>query len=457
MMSKQTTVAITLALASGVIAFPCAASGQIASASPSALATANNYTALARGYTAIALNPAGLAMPGNPGFSLTLLPLQAKAGLSAMTLGEIASYDDQRIPTAVRERWLQSVVEDDGLELRSGVSASGLALSAGPIGLQVSTVGEARANLSPDAFELLMFGNAGLTGTPRDMSLAGTGGNSWAATTVALAVGTPRDMSLAGTGGNSWAATTVALAVGIPLPSIQNGSFAMGASLKYTIGHIAGVARDVGSVVESNPFGVDLEVSSMLPSDFDFDNLKNNGTGIGMDLGLAWEGSTWVLSAAVQNIFHTFQWDLAGYTFGVTDVVLDGTSFTANYTEVPATGTTSLLITELLDQRFEPVINMGVAYRQSEKLALTADFRHDTGEALVVGERSNIGMGVEFLAMPFLPLRAGVSRVSGGGLQLGAGLGLAMGPVHLSGAYLTEKNSAGEFRAASVALSFAHN
>ena len=43
MMSKQTTVAITLALASGVIAFPCAASGQIASASPSALATANNY------------------------------------------------------------------------------------------------------------------------------------------------------------------------------------------------------------------------------------------------------------------------------------------------------------------------------------------------------------------------------------------------------------------------------
>ena len=432
MMSKQTTVAITLALASGVIAFPCAASGQIASASPSALATANNYTALARGYTAIALNPAGLAMPGNPGFSLTLLPLQAKAGLSAMTLGEIASYDDQRIPTAVRERWLQSVVEDDGLELRSGVSASGLALSAGPIGLQVWTVGEARANLSPDAFELLMFGNAGLTGTPRDMSLAGTGGNSWAATTVALAVG-------------------------IPLPSIQNGSFAMGASLKYTIGHIAGVARDVGSVVESNPFGVDLEVSSMLPSDFDFDNLKNNGTGIGMDLGLAWEGSTWVLSAAVQNIFHTFQWDLAGYTFGVTDVVLDGTSFTANYTEVPATGTTSLLITELLDQRFEPVINMGVAYRQSEKLALTADFRHDTGEALVVGERSNIGMGVEFLAMPFLPLRAGVSRVSGGGLQLGAGLGLAMGPVHLSGAYLTEKNSAGEFRAASVALSFAHN
>jgi hypothetical protein len=59
--------------------------------------------------------------------------------------------------------------------------------------------------------------------------------------------------------------------------------------------------------------------------------------------------------------------------------------------------------------------------------------------------------------IPFLPLRAGVSRISGGAVQLAAGFGLEMGPVHLSGAYLTEKNSAGEFRAASVALSFAHN
>ena len=71
MVSKQTAAAMILSLAIGAASFPRAASGQLPSASTAALATANNYSALARGFTAIALNPAGLAMPGNPGFSLS--------------------------------------------------------------------------------------------------------------------------------------------------------------------------------------------------------------------------------------------------------------------------------------------------------------------------------------------------------------------------------------------------
>ena len=68
MMSKKTVTAMILSLAVGAVSFPGGASGQLPSASTAALATSNNYTALARGFTAIALNPAGRAMPGNPGF-----------------------------------------------------------------------------------------------------------------------------------------------------------------------------------------------------------------------------------------------------------------------------------------------------------------------------------------------------------------------------------------------------
>ena len=422
-------MALTLALALGGLSGPRVASAQIASVSPSALGTANNYTALARGFTAIALNPAGLAMPGNPGFSLTLVPAQAKAGLSAMTLGEIAQYDGQKIPDTVKQQWLQTVIDDGGFGIRGGASLSGLALSFGPVGLQISTVGEARANLSPDAFELMMFGNAGVTGTPRDMSLAGTSGNSWGATTGALAVG-------------------------IPLPGVRNGSFGMGVTLKYTIGHMGMTALDAGSVVRANPFSIDLQIPSISPSTFDYDGLKNNGSGIGMDFGLAWEGSKWAVSAAVQNVFNTFQWDLTDYDYRIGEFTLNGTSITSDFTALPATTTASAIRDALMAQRFELAINMGIAYRQSEKLALTADFRHDTGEALVIGERSSIGLGMEWKVIPFLPLRAGISRVSGGGVQLGVGVGLKLGPVRLSGAYLTEKSSAGEFTAASLALSF---
>ncbi len=426
MISKQTAAAMIVALAAGALAFPHAASGQLTAASPSVLGTANNYTALARGFTAIALTPAGLGMPGNPGFSLTFLPLQARAGLSAMKLGEISELDNQKIPDSVKRQWLQSVIENDGFELSSGASATGFALNAGPIGLQVTTVGEARANLSPDAFELLMFGNAGLTGTPRDMSLAGTGVNSWAATTGALALG-------------------------IPLP-MANGSLAIGATLKYTVGHIAGTALDAGSVVRANPVSVDLALPSLVP---DFDDFgANNGSGMGMDLGIAWEGTTWAFSAAVQNVFHTFQWDVAAFEYSVGTLRLDGASVTTNFDAVPATGTTSALLSELLAQRFELAINMGIAFRPSDKLVLSSDFRHDTGEALVIGARSSIGVGAEFRVIPLLPLRGGISRVTGGGLQLGVGFGLELGPVVISGAYMSERGEAGELRAASLALSF---
>ena len=113
-----------------------------------------------------------------------------------------------------------------------------------------------------------------------------------------------------------------------------------------------------------------------------------------------------------------------------------------------------LLQNEVLAQSFKPAFNLGIAYRASDKLSVTADFREDTGDALVLGAGSHVGMGVELRALSFLPLRGGFSRVSGGAVHLAAGFGLVMGPVNLSAAYLTEKNSAGEFTAVTVALSF---
>ena len=233
MMSKQTVAAMILSLALGAASFPRAAAGQLPSASTATLATANNYTALARGFTGIALNPAGLGMPGNPGFSLALLPVQARAGLNAISLSEIDSFGGQTLPAATKDEWLQSVITEGGLTARAGLAATAFALSAGPVGVQVSTVGEASASLGPDAFELALFGNAGRTGTTRDMTLAGTEANGWGATTVALALG-------------------------IPLPETKGGSLAAGATLKYTVGHVVLAARDDGSAITANPIGIDL-------------------------------------------------------------------------------------------------------------------------------------------------------------------------------------------------------
>ena len=430
-MSKKTVTAMILSLAIGAASFPGAASGQLPSASTAALATANNYTALARGFTAIALNPAGLAMPGNPGFSLSFpaFPVEARAGLNALTVSDVNAVEGLALPDSTRDAWLSSVIAEEGLTARAGIAVTEFALSVGPVGFQISTVAQADATMAPDAFELAMFGNAGRMGTPRDMTLEGT------------AV-------------NGWAATTFAAAFGMPLPDVQGGTFAAGATLKYTLGHVVVTGGDDGtSVIQANPIRMDLSLPSIAPDSF----TVNNGTGVGLDLGVAWEDSIWAFTASIQNIFHTFQWNLDAYAYRPGEVIFDGTSISDDFDAVPAPTAPVAFQDSVLAQSFDPVLILGAAYRVSEKLAVTADLRKDTGDALVLGAGSHIGLGVEFRGVSFLPLRGGMSRVSGGAVHFAAGLGLELGPVHFSGAYLSEKNSAGEFRAASFALSFSHN
>ena len=276
-MSKQAAAAMILSLAIGAASFPRVASGQLPSASSAPLATANNYTALARGFTAISLNPAGLGMPGNPGFSFALLPVEAREGLNAFSLGELAGFGGITLPDSIRERWLQSAVDEGGLKARAAAAATPFAFSAGRFGLQVSTVGVASVTTDPDVFELALFGNAGRTGTPRNMMLDSTRVDAW------------------------WA-STAALAFGFPLPGIKGGDFAVGATLKYTVGHVTLTGRDDGSIVQTNPIRLDVTLPSIAPDSLTVDA----GNGMGLDLALAWQDSTWAVSAVVQNVFNTF-------------------------------------------------------------------------------------------------------------------------------------------------------
>jgi len=294
MTSKHAMTAWVLSLAVGAALLPGAASGQLPSASTAVLGTADNYTALARGFTAIAVNPAGLGMPGNPGFSLTFLPVEARVGLNALRLGDVAAFDNIKIPAATKEAWLQSVIAEGSLAARGGFAVTELALTLGRFGLQISTVGSAKAALDPNAFELALFGNAGRTGTARDMTLAGTRGDTWAASTAAIALG-------------------------IPLPGAYGGSLALGATLKYTVGHGVGAIRDAGSIIRADPAAIDLRLPSIAPESFTI----NNGTGVGLDLGLAWEGSTWAVSAAIQNVFNTFGWNLDNHAYRPGSILFD--------------------------------------------------------------------------------------------------------------------------------------
>ena len=85
---------------------------QLPNASPAATGLSGAFTARARGYDAIAWNPANLGLRDNPGFSLGMLAVSASSGLDPISLSDIAPYLGQ----GASEDAARSVAADGGAQ-----------------------------------------------------------------------------------------------------------------------------------------------------------------------------------------------------------------------------------------------------------------------------------------------------------------------------------------------------
>lgn len=382
-------------------ALPRASAAQIPQASAAALGLGNNVTAAARGFAAVANNPAGLAHPGSPGFSLAIPAVGVQTGLGPIELSDLADWEGELLPAATKAEWLQRVVASGGQTGALDVGVTAFALSAGPVGVQAGVIAGGETNLTPDAAELLLFGNAGRTGTPGDFVLSGSAIDAFALSTVAVSFGfqASRRLSLGVTGTYVWG----------------NGLV---------------VGRDMGSTVGNDPLGVDLTFPVISPH---FDEGFDRGTGVGLDVGALWEGPLLTLGATVQNVFHTFEWNLDDLYFRPGEALFYQGVSSSDFDERPATSAPADLLEIVEGRTIEPVLSAGALWRPSSLLHVTADIRKRVSGGLEIGPELHVGAGAELRALPFLPLRAHAAMVTGG-VQVGGGASLVLGPVNLSGA-----------------------
>ena len=182
---------------------------------PSAAADgmAGSHVARVEGFAATVGNPARLGMPGGPRRSATIMSLRGFAGLDPIGVGDIGEFAGERLPDDVRADWFDRIVRAGGEEGAAGLDATFFAIQEGRLGVHVSSAAHVDANLSPGAAELVLFGNAGRTGEARDIEL--TGSSLDAVVTTAIAVG-----------------------YGYPVVITPDRAISVGASVKYTIGHI---------------------------------------------------------------------------------------------------------------------------------------------------------------------------------------------------------------------------
>lgn len=396
---RATVAALALLLA------PAALAAQ-GNASSAASAMGGNYTAVARNFNALAWNPANLGLPGNSRFSIALLSPQFGLGTGPVTLSDFNDHAGEVVPISVRNAWLQKISDNDGQHIGGDVDVTPMALSVGRLAVGATTTLRANGSMPAGVAELLFFGNAGRTGTPQDYAFGDLKFDANATTTIAAGFGQPLSM--------------------VPLP----GSFSVGVTAKYIMGHGMASMRDNGSTLTSDPVAVNLDAPMVLTDT----SSANNGSGFGLDIAAAWTVGDWRVGANLQNLINTFQWDTDNLYYMPVRATFDENDSDSEIDEIlPLSAAPAALQEELrsrIDQSTpQPTLVLGGAYTGFKRVTLAGDIRQRFGDGLELGPKTHIGVGAELRVIPAVPLRAGVTSLTGG-MRYSAGLGLEFGVVN---------------------------
>jgi hypothetical protein len=412
------------------------ASAQLVSASATSLSLGDNYTALARGFNAVNWNPANLGQPGNPLFSFGFAG-RGSGGMEPISLGDLSQYSGVPVPNAVLNQWLSRVQAQGGQSLEAEGSGS-FALSIGSFAFQLATTGYERGKLSPDAVEVLLYGNAGESGTPRTMSLKGSRTEAALTTTAAASFGHGVDFGLG------------------PI----NQHFSLGVTVKYIVGNALLLGEDAGSQLGANPIALDVQFP-IIQSDTALSGMPKRGQGVGVDVGAAWSSGPLAVGATIQNFLNTFKWNVDEMYFRPGGAIFTtsgsrSTNFDAvSMTQVPDSlaAKAAALGAEIDAMRFRPSLNVGAAMRVLPFLTAMADVRQELGTGMHLAERTHVGAGAELRIIPFLPIRAGLAAISGGYIA-SAGAGLDLFVFHMNAAIAARKTEFGQFPSAALTVSF---
>lgn len=382
--------------------------GAQGNASAAASAMGGNYTALARNFNAVAWNPANLGMTGNSRFSLALSP-QLGIGTGPITLADLKEYEGVVVPAAVREAWLQKVIDNKGQGIGGDVELTPLAISIGSFGLSATTTVRTDGAIPAAVAELLLFGNAGRTGTAQD----------YVADDLAL---------------DANATSTFALAYGRRLGLFPVGEFAVGVTGKYMIGHGMASLRDNGSTITSNPIEVNLD-APLVMTDTASSSYMNNGSGIGLDIGASWKVGNFRAAGVVKNVFNTFAWKTDQLYYMPITATFDQSSSSSEIDTILPIASAPAGLRAELEARIkaatpQPTLVLGGAYTGFGRLTLAADLRTRFGDGLELGPQTQVGVGAELKLIPFVPLRGGVTALSGG-MRYSGGIGFEFGVVNL--------------------------
>jgi hypothetical protein len=391
---------------------PAALAAQLPRTTARALGLMQSQTAAARGYEAIAWNPALLGMPGRPGFSLNLIQVSAQEWSNSFDAGDVFKYSGDTLTTADKDTILAKIPAGQPFTIGAGVDASGIALTIGNFGFLLGAAGDVEGRASRDFAELILYGN---------VQRRAPGSAPFTADS---------------TGAAGWGGGTVAVAYGLPIHT-PVGHLAVGATLKLTQGVMIGGVQDLGSSLQTNPFVGEARVHILYSSP---DSSMFNGTGLGADLGVAYElASGMRLGLAIENVFSTMSWKESNLLYERREYRLEqqgGTYADSVISEIeaspfdPSDPLQAALRDSVLGRATFPTRVRAGAQLKLGPVLLAGDAMLRIKRGLVPGEARRISAAAE-LPLSVIALRGGLATDLETGITFGGGLGLKFGPVRL--------------------------
>ncbi len=389
------------------------------------------YTARARGYEAVAWNPANLGLAHRPKWSVGLPSVTAFVANNSWSLGTITGLYGEFLDDERKSRLLGDVRRGDAdrmLTLDLDGSAQFLGFSVGRFAISAGTAAGGGGDFASDALEFLLFGNVGQDNEGGDFSFDGTGGTGWWISNVSASFGQP---------------------IEIAAFERRGLKFSVGGTASYLIGHALGDLRDLGSLLTEDPLTLNVQARTIYSDDA-------NGEGWAVDLGFALESESLTAGLVLDNLLGNMSWDENAFNLGVVVETAEFGSSSSEDSDLPfdsLDAADQTIVSDYLGGADLPKrLRLGAAYELSSVTTVSADFEELLGGSLRVGWERRLSLGAEWTKISFFPLRAGFAT-SFEQLAIGGGFGWHVDVVHFDFGIRWQGITHGQGVAASASLS----
>jgi hypothetical protein len=390
------------------------------------LSLAGAYGGMVRGVDALSWNPANLGLPRDHWIEINFIGVNMWLANSGFSFNDYERYltasGHNGEWTTQDTREIYNIIPESGLRLNADFNANALGLVIDNYGFSVQMIGRVRSLIPKEPFELILKGNI------RDeYQFDDINGGLFTALKTTISGSYPFrirryfDTFSVGLSFNYY--------VGLPL-------------LDYQVGLPLGPGR------EDHP----LAMAEIIDSEGAFytgkESIHSNasvrirtaggGSGFGIDIGAAGViGKKLTLSLGLQNVIGSINWN-KNTEEHFYKLVIDSAEFKDAENLDPATEDTSIAISDFAT-RLPFVLHLGAAYLLTDELTLSLDLEQALDNTMGYSDQGQLAVGAQYYALPFLPLRGGLSFGGKWDFTTAVGFGLHFGVFQFDIGYLMHR------------------